>query len=495
MSGCGVKILGETRPGGTGEGNRVVHVIHHRQHHVTAPEDRVPVSQKIGFGIGALVPVIAVNAVGGLTQLFLNVGLKVNPVLVGIVMMLPRLWDGITDPVVGNLSDNTRSRWGRRLPYVFAGAIITGILYTSLWFTPRDWGQVATLAYFLGMSLLFYTAVTVYAVPQQSLGVEMTNDYHERTRIFSFSAFFISLGGIVLPWFYWLANRSIFVDEVEGMKWVGTAVGLGLMLCGIACALICKEGKREQAMQQEKTRFWKSFTTTLQNRAFVWLIAVIVLVSIGFNLVAGFGSYVTIYYIYGGDKTTASSLMGVIGTVWAVTSILGILPMNWLSKRIGKRNTVMLFVAIMGIGNLTKIVCYNPEHPYWVLLPIVMLSAGMLVMYTLGGAMMADICDEEELETGKRREGMYSAAYGWWLKLGIAVAVLVAGVLLQSTGFDAELAVQSERTMFLVRAWEIGLPSALCFISLILLRKCPLSEARAYEVKQLLAERKRQVEA
>ncbi len=156
--------------------------VHHHQHHVTAPEDRVRISQKIGFGIGALVPVIAVNAVGGLTQLFLNVGLKVNPVLVGIVMMLPRLWDGITDPIVGNLSDNTRSHWGRRIPYVFVGAITTGVLYTSLWFTPRDWGQIATLAYFLGMSLLFYyTAITVYSVPQQAPGVEMTNDYHERT--------------------------------------------------------------------------------------------------------------------------------------------------------------------------------------------------------------------------------------------------------------------------------------------------------------------------
>ncbi len=465
--------------------------MHKHMHHVTAPEDRVPLVQKVGFGIGALVPVIAVNAVGGLTQLFLNVGLKVNPVLVGIVMMLPRLWDGITDPLVGNLSDNTRSHWGRRIPYVFVGAIATGLLYALLWFTPREWGQRATLAYFLVMSLLFYTAVTVYAVPQQSLGVEMTNDYHERTRVFSYSAFFISLAGIVLPWFYWLANRSCFTDEVEGMKWVGTAVGLALMLCGIACSLICKEGKREQAMHQEKMPFWQSFTSTLKNRAFVWLIAVIVLVSIGFNLVAGFGSYVTIYYIYGGDRTTASTLMGVIGTVWAITSILGIFPMNWLSKSIGKRNTVMLFVAMMGVGNLTKVVCYNPEHPYWVLLPVVMLSAGMLVMYTLGGAIMADICDEEELETGKRREGMFSAAYGWWLKLGIGIAVLLAGMLLQSTGFDAQQPIQSERTMFLIRVWEIGLPSVICFIAMALLLKCPLSEERAYEVKRLLAERKR----
>jgi len=464
--------------------------MHHHEHHITPPEDRVPLSQKVGFGIGALVAVLAINAVGGLTQLFLNVGLKLNPVLVGIVMMLPRLWDGITDPVVGNMSDNTRSRWGRRRPYVFGGAIATGVMYAALWFAPRDWGQTAVLVYFLGMSLLFYTAITVYSVPQNALGMEMTRDYHERTRVFSYSAFFVSLAGLVLPWFYWLANRACFGDEVEGMKWVGCGVAVVLIACGLTCARVCKEGKQEQAMRQEKSPFWQSFLTTCENRSFLWLISVIILVSVGFNLVAGFGSYVTIYYIYGGNKETASTLIGVVGTVWAVVAIAGIFPMNWLSSRIGKRNTIMAFIVIMGLGNLSKIVCYNPEHPYWVLLPTVMLSAGTLVMYTLGGAIMADINDEEELNTGKRREGMYSAAYGWWLKLGLSISVLLAGILLQSTGFDAELEVQSDRTLYLIRAWEIGLPSVLCLIGVALLLKCPLTEERAYEVKRLLAERR-----
>ncbi len=85
---------------------------------------------------------------------------------------------------------------------------------------------------------------------------------------------------------------------------------------------------------------------------------------------------------------------------------------------------------------------------------------------------------------------MYSAAYGWWLKLGLSISVLLAGILLQSTGFDANVAVQSERTLFLIRAWEIGLPSVLCFIGVVLLLKCPLTEERAYEVKRLLAERR-----
>jgi len=160
------------------------------EHHITPLQDRGCVSQKLGFGIGAMVAVIAVNAVAGLSQLYLNVGLKLSPILVGIVMMLPRLWDAFTDPAVGHLSDNTRSRWGRRIPYVFVGAIITGLTYMLLFSVPRGWNDIPMLVYFTVMSLLFFTGITIYSIPQGALGLEMTLDYHERTRIFSFSAFF-----------------------------------------------------------------------------------------------------------------------------------------------------------------------------------------------------------------------------------------------------------------------------------------------------------------
>ena len=106
-----------------------------KQQHITAAEDRLPVSRKVGFGIGAIVSIIGVTAVANLTMLFLNIGLKLNPVWVGVVMMLPRVWDAITDPLVGVLSDNTRSRWGRRIPYVFVGAVLVGIMYAALWMT------------------------------------------------------------------------------------------------------------------------------------------------------------------------------------------------------------------------------------------------------------------------------------------------------------------------------------------------------------------------
>jgi GPH family glycoside/pentoside/hexuronide:cation symporter len=114
----------------------------------------------------------------------------------------------------------------------------------------------------------------------------------------------------------------------------------------------------------------------------------------------------------------------------------------------------------------------------------------MLVLFSLVYAMLADICDEDELNTGKRREGSYQAVYGWWWKIGISGAFLVSGFLLKFTGFDAKLATQSDSTLFWLRVWEIGLPSIMCLISVLLLIKYPLTEQRAYEIKDLLAKRK-----
>jgi GPH family glycoside/pentoside/hexuronide:cation symporter len=104
--------------------------------------------------------------------------------------------------------------------------------------------------------------------------------------------------------------------------------------------------------------------------------------------------------------------MGTFGTVWAIVTLLGIYPMNWISARIGKRKTVMLFLVMMAAGSLIKFYCYNPTYPYLSLIPAIPLSCGMLVLFTLGSSMMADVCDEEEAKTGIRREGMVKAWFG-----------------------------------------------------------------------------------
>ena len=234
----------------------------------------------------------------------------------------------------------------------------------------------------------------------------------------------------------------------------------------------------------------KGFMTTYHNRTFLVLVAAFTLLIVGFQLVMGFSNFTTIFYLFRGDKAAASTLMAQNGTLWAAVGIAGVFPMVWLSKAFGKRTTVILSFALIATGNLLKILCYDPSYPWLTFIPTCCLSLGMVFCFSLVNSMISDICDEEELRTGTRREGIYFAVYNWWWKVGVSIAAVLSGYLLRLTGFSEGMATQDAAVMFWIRFWEIGLPSALCLVSIYLLTKYPLTEERAYQVKEILAARR-----
>lgn len=461
--------------------------------HVIRPEDRIPTPQKVAYGLGAVVTIVAVNSVSQLTSLMYIVGLGISAIWIGYAQAFPRLWDALVDPFIGNLSDNARTRFGRRIPFLIVGGILIGIAFALLWTVPRHWSHAGMFGYFVVASLFFYTVVPVYAIPHGALGMEMTTDYHEKTKLFSYASFIGNVGAFSLPWLYYLANRPIFHgDSVTGLKWVCLGMSVILTAAALICGLVCKERKFSQAKQQERVPIVRSFLITYRNRTFVRLVSAFVLLIVGFQLVMGFSNYITIFFLYSGAKDPASELMALNGTLWAATAIVGVIPLTWVSKRIGKRHTVIAALAMIIVGNLSKILCYSQAHPYLTMIPTVALSLGMVFSFTLVNSMIADVCDEDEWETGIRREGIYFAVYNWWWKVAVSIASVLSGYLLRITGYKEELATQTATTMFWVRFWEIGLPPALCLVSIILLARYSLTEERAYEIKRLLDERKAQ---
>lgn len=464
---------------------------HH--HHTTAAADRVPWVQLIAYGLGGFVPIALFNSVGQLSGLIVNVGLGISVILVGVAQMVPRVWDAVTDPVMGHISDNTRTPWGRRRPYIFVGGIAVAITFVAMWSVPRGWSHMGQFYYFLFMSLIFYTAVTMFEIPHGALGMEMTPDYHERTKLFSVKSFVGNLGAMITPWFYALANLPLFMrggDEADGMRRVAyVAAGL-VLIPAFACAILCKEREFKRVRKQERQSLWASLKVTFRNRSFLILVAIIFATVMGFNFVNNMANYITIFYLFDGDKQAASQLMGYIGTVWAVTAVAAVFPLNWISKRIGKTRTLLTAVGLMAGAQLLKVVCYNPALPWLLLIPTIMLSAGMLFFFTLASAMVADVCDEDELHTGTRSEGAYYSVFWWFMKMGMAGAYFVAGLLIHATGFDQDVTVQSPMTNLMMRVFEIGIPLVLCMVSYVLVFKYPLSEDRAYEIKRLLDARR-----
>ena len=420
-------------------------------HHVTQPEDRIPLPQLIAYGFGGIIPIALFNIAGQLMVLIGNISLGLSAFWLGIIMIIPRLWDAVSDPVVGHLSDNTRTRWGRRRPFLLVGGIAVAVSFVLMWWIPKgdlvqawfptesafQWFQ---LGYILFWLLVFFTSCTVFEIPHGALGMEMSPDYHERTRLFSAKSFLGNLFAMSTPWLFALANMEVFKgpggNEADGMRYVSMIIAAALIPLSFWWFLKVREPAFKVIATQEKSPFWRDMKHTASNKTFLSLVAIIFTLAMGFNFVALLGYYIPIFYIFDGDKSAASTLLGINGTIWAITGLVAVFPLNWLSGRLGKRKTLMIAIALMCSAQVSKIVCYNPEFPYLIVIPTMLLSTGMLFFFTLGASMVGDICDEDDLKTGHRSEGSYYSVYWWFIKMGTAFASFITGMLIMFTQFD-----------------------------------------------------------
>ncbi|MCK9206471.1 MAG: MFS transporter, partial [Salinivirgaceae bacterium] len=414
-------------------------------------EDKIRFSQLAAYGAGGIIPIALFNIAGILVGLMGNISLGLSAFWLGAILIIPRLWDALSDPIIGHLSDNTRTRWGRRRPYLLLGGIAAAVSFVVIWWIPKgdlvhswfptDSGyQVFQLVYILFSLLIFFTAVNIFEIPHGALGMEMTTDYHERTRLFSAKSFVGNLFAMSTPWLFALASMEVFKgpggNEVDGMRYVSILIAAVLIPLSFWWFLKLREPAFKKVSVQEKTPFWSDMKRTASNKNFIMLTLTIFTLAMGFNFVSLLGSYIPIFFIYGGDKVAGATLLGINGTIWAITGVLAVFPLNWISPKLGKRKTLSIAILLMVVAQLSKIVCYNPEYPYLIIIPTVLLSAGMLFFFTLGSSMVGDICDEEELKTGNRSEGSFYSVFWWFIKMGTALASLVAGALIVYTLFD-----------------------------------------------------------
>jgi len=468
--------------------------------HRTAPQDRIALPQRLAYGFGALVNNLLGAAVG-VMAIVLNLGLGINPAVVGTLMALPRLTDALHDPLMGYISDHTRSRWGRRRPYIFVGAITAGILFAALWQLPAGHSESFYFWYFLIGSILFYLAYTVFATPWVALGYELTPDYNERTRLMGVANFMGQFAWVAAPWFYKIMeDERLFEDSVAGARGLAIAVGVFAALVGIVPALFCRERMKKIAEAEEASEgevesglaalwrnlvaFFKGFLITIKFRPFLQLCMATFLVFNGFMLVSAFSSYVIIYYVYGGDKDLGAALIGWNGTISAIGTFCVIPLVTWVSTRIGKRRAFHFAIGISIAGYALKFFCYSPTMPYLLLVSTPLIAFGLGGLFTLMGSMVADVCDMDELHTGHRREGMFGSIFWWVVKLGMALALGLSGFLLNATGFDVALeGNQGEGTLFMMRLFDVGFPIVASAIAIWIVSRYPITEAKAREIR------------
>lgn len=471
-------------------------------HYQTAAKDKVPVLQKSAFGAGHLVLNLLPGSLS-IFMFFLLTAFGMDPFLSGLLGGLPRIFDAITDPIMGFISDNTHSKYGRRRPYIFIGAILSGIFFILLWQLDETNSQTYNFWYFLIMSIVFLVGNTMFATPLVGLGYEMTSDYNERTRLMAFANTIGQVAWMIVPWFWVLiANPDLFESQAVGVRQLSIVVGGVCLLLGMLPAIFCK-GIDAAHMDNRAALSFRSLLSNLKdlakgiveavkNKPFLKLCGATFLVFNGFQLVASFSYFIIVFYMFNGSFRDAGNWPAWFSTITAVITAFVVIPIvSKLSTRFGKRKAFIISTVISIIGYLLKWWAFDPNNPWLIFMPLPFMAFGLGGLFTLMMSMTADVCDLDELTNGMpRKEGTFGAIYWWMVKLGQAIALVLGGLVLKLVGFDQNAATQTSETMTNLRIADILIPAITAGLAIVVMWKYSLSEERAREIKAELIKRR-----
>ena len=468
---------------------------------VPGAEERVPFGQKVAYGTGMLGNQMFPAALS-VFMVVLVKGLSFPPLLWGILFFVPRLLDAVTDPIMGFITDNTRSRWGRRRPYIFLGAIVAGVSYIIMWQLHEENSLAFNFTYFLALSLVFFVGLTIFATPYVAMGYEMSRDFHERTRLMAVAQWIGQWAWVIVPWFWPLIyDPDLFSSPAAGARSLAIWVGLGCMGLALVPAIFVRSQPTTDADNlQELSRrnvaenlrvFFKGFAPVFRSAPFRKLCLATFLVFSSFQTVAAFSFFIIVYHLFGGDAGAAGSWPAWFGTASALCTAFLVIPIiTFISQRLGKKNTFLLAQSVSIIGYLLFWWCFRPGQPLLILVPLPLFAFGIGGLFTLMTSMTADVCDLDELNTRARREGTFGAIYWWMVKFGLAFAGGLTGLIMSLVGFLPDAAAQTQETMTGMRIAYSLVPITGALLAIWIMRDYDVSEQRANEIRAELERRR-----
>ena len=467
----------------------------------SAGRSRVPMVEKVAYGAGMLGNQMFPAALG-VFMVVLVQGLGFPPLLWGLVFFLPRLLDAILDPIMGYVTDNTRSKYGRRKPYIIIGAMIAGLSYIAMWQLYETNSLSFNFTYFLIGSLIFYVGLTIFATPYIALGYELSDDFHERTRLMAVAQWIGQWAWVIVPWFWpLLYNPNLFDSPAEGVRIVAIWVGLGCMALAIIPALVIKTPSTKDAedledlslknLKKNQKVFLTGFGSVLKLKPFRKLCGATLLVFSSFQTVGAFTFFIVVHHLFAGDAGAAGSWPAWFGTISALATCFLVIPViTFMSMKLGKKNTFIVTQAISIIGYVMFWWFFQPGNPIMMLVPIPFYAFGIGGLFTLMMSMTADVCDLDELNTGARREGTFGALYWLMVKFGVAIAGALSGLIMWGTGFDANAGTQVAGAMDGMRIAYSLVPIAGALLAMWIMWDYDVTEERADDIRKQLSKGK-----
>jgi GPH family glycoside/pentoside/hexuronide:cation symporter len=460
---------------------------------------KVPFGQKVAFGIGMLANQMFPAALG-IFMVVLVQDLGFPGWMWGVVYFFPRIFDTFTDPIMGYISDNTRSRWGRRRHYVFIGAIIMGIAFVTMWQLYRGNGVDYNFAYIMFGSFVFYLGLTIFSVPYVAMGYEMSNDFHERTNIMAVAQWIGQWAWVIAPWFWVIMyDQDMFESADVATRTIAVWVGIICMLFAMVPAIFIKSKStvdEDYAPLNFKNignslkEIFKGFKDAFGLKSFRQLCISTFLIYNAFYTVSAFTFFIIVYHLFGGDAGAAGIWPTLFGSLGALGTTFLVIPIvTRMSKALGKKKAFIISQGISILGYIMLWFLFIPGKPYMFIFALPLFAFGIGSLFVLMMSMTADVIDLDELNTGKRREGIFGAIYWWMVKFGFAIAGGLSGVIMSLVGFDSGAETQSEGAIIGLRAAFSGLPILGTLVAMYVMRNYDLTEDKAGEIRTELDKR------
>ena len=459
--------------------------------------NKVPMGQKIAFGFGMLANQMF-PAILGIFMIVLVEDIGFTGLMWSGVFLFPRIFDAFLDPIMGFISDNTKSRWGRRRQYVMIGGIIMGLAYIFMWQIYKSDGLEYNFWYFFLWSLVFYIGLTVFSVPYVAMGYEMSDDFHERTSIMAVSQWIGQWAWVIAPLFWiimydesWFPSADIAVRELA--IWVAIPCTIFAIIPAIFIKSKPTTNENYEPLNLANVgnslmKIFQSFLEAFKIKDFRKLCGATFFIFNAFNTVAALTFFVIVYKLFNGDTGASGIWVSMFGCLGALVTTFIVIPsVAWISKKMGKKNAFMLSQSISLLGYILLYFLFIPGKPWMYILALPFFSFGIGSLFTIMMSMTADVIDIDEVNTGKRREGIFGAIYWWMVKVGFAIAGALSGLIITFVGFDPDLAtIDQQSAVDGLHAFFCFFPMLGTIIAMFIMRDYSITEEKASQIKKTL---------
>jgi Na+/melibiose symporter-like transporter len=455
-----------------------------------------PLWTKLTYGVGAIAFGVKDNGFSYFLLLFYSQVIGVDARLVGLALTTALFIDAFVDPVVGYWSDNLRSRWGRRHPFMYGAALPIAATYFLLWNPPQGWSDVALFGYLLTLAVLVRVLISLYEIPSTALAPELTDDYDGRSTLLSFRSYFGWTGGNAMSVFMFSVLFPLFVTAAipngqfnrEAYATYGM-IASGLMLASILASSLGTHARIATLKRPPPRRtltlrtIFREIFETLANRSFVALFVSAIFGAIASGLSAALSFYFLTYFWKFTTQQSGMITMGVF-----VSAVIGALLAPVVSRTIGKKRGSIVIGLVAFLGSPTPLVLrlfgVLPENGdpfvFWFVFFATMIDVGLIICFQiLSGAMMADLVEQAELKTGRRSEGIFFAASAFIRKvvggLGLTVATMVLTLAGLAPGADPSQV--SAETLWRLGAYYVPIILSLWMTMLLVMGAYTLTRA------------------